>query len=212
MVVPDAPPELLGIGEADSVAIDPHKWLYAPLEAGCILVRDRAILRDTFSHHPPYYHFDGTDKEVPLNYYEYGPQNSRGFRALKVWLGLRQVGRHGYATMIGDDIRLAQALDRHVKDHPALQSLTQSLSITTFRYVPVDLTPGSEQVERYLNELNEALLNRLQRSGELFISNAVIGGVFALRACIVNFRTDMEDVAALPAIVVRHGAEIDARL
>lgn len=211
-MVPDASPDLLGISEADSVAVEPHKWLYAPLEAGCVLVRDQDALRDAFSHHPPYYHFDEIEEEVPQNYYEYGPQNSRGFRALKVWLGLRQVGRSGYATMIADDIRLAQALDQHVHEHPDLESLTQSLSITTFRYVPADLTAGAERVERYLDELNEALLSELQRSGEAFVSNAVITGVFALRACVGNFRTTLADITALPSIVVRHGAELDATL
>lgn len=210
--VPDAPPALLGIGQADSVAVDPHKWLYAPLEAGCVLVRDSGTLRDAFSHHPPYYRFDEIDEEVPLNYYEYGPQNSRGFRALKIWLALQQVGRSGYADMIADDIQLAQVLDQHVRSHPNLEPFTQSLSITTFRYVPSGLAPGSERVERYLNELNEALLTELQQSGEAFISNAVIAGVFVLRACVVNFRTTFADIAALPDIVTRLGTDIDARL
>ncbi len=71
------------------MAVDPHKWLYAPLEAGCALVRRPADLLRAFSYHPSYYHFD---HEV-TNYFDYGPQNSRGFRALKVWLALRQVGR-----------------------------------------------------------------------------------------------------------------------
>lgn len=210
-MLPDASADIRGIREADSVAIDPHKWLYAPLEAGCALVREPALLRDAFSYHPPYYHFDNDD-DPPINYYEYGPQNSRGFRALKVWLALRQVGRGGYEQMIGDDIALAQELDRLVRDHPELEALTQGLSITTFRYVPADLTAGSKSVDRYLNDLNEALLTRLQQSGELFISNAVIDGVFALRACIVNFRTSHADIASLPEIVARHGAALDAEM
>ena len=74
------------------MAVDPHKWLYAPLEAGCALVRDPERLRAAFAYHPPYYHFD----EQATNYVDYGPQNSRGFRALKVWLALRQVGAAGY--------------------------------------------------------------------------------------------------------------------
>jgi aromatic-L-amino-acid decarboxylase len=87
----EVPPDLRGIREADSVAVDPHKWLYAPLEAGCALVRTPELLRDAFSYHPPYYNFD-EDSTASINYYEYGPQNSRGFRALKVWLALRQAG------------------------------------------------------------------------------------------------------------------------
>ncbi len=205
------PADLQGISEADSVAVDPHKWLYAPLEAGCALVRNPEALRDAFSYHPPYYHF-GEHAEPTVDYYEYGPQNSRGFRALKVWLGLRQVGREGYVEMISDDILLAQELYRLVEAHPELQAFTQGLSITTFRYVPPDLTPGSESVEAYLNQLNAELLTRLQRSGEAFLSNAVVEGKFLLRACIVNFRTSLEDVEALPALVTRIGREVDVAL
>ncbi|MBV9709735.1 MAG: aminotransferase class V-fold PLP-dependent enzyme [Ktedonobacteraceae bacterium] len=207
----EVPPDLQGISLADSVAVDPHKWLYAPLEAGCALVRDPAILRRTFSHHPAYFYFD-EDTPSTINYHEYGPQNSRSFRALKVWLGLRQAGRAGYVEMISDDIRLAQELSRLVKAEPELQAFTQSLSITTFRYIPSDLTPGSEQVEAYLNRLNAELVMRLQRSGEAFLSNAVIGGTFLLRACIVNFRTALEDIEALPGIIIRIGREIDATI
>ncbi len=89
---------------ADSVAVDRHKWLYAPLEAGCALVRDPEKLRAAFSYHPVYYHF-GVEA---TNYFDLGAQNSRGFRALKVWLALQQVGREGYERMISDDIRLAR--------------------------------------------------------------------------------------------------------
>ena len=205
------PEALQGIGEADSVAVDPHKWLYAPLEAGCALVRKPEALRETFSYHPAYYLFAEQD-EATIDYHEYGPQNSRGFRALKVWLALRQVGRAGYVEMLSDDILLAQELYRLVEAHPELQAFTQGLSITTFRYVPSDLTPGSEQVEAYLNQLNAELLTRLQKSGEAFLSNAVVRGTFLLRACIVNFRTSLEDIEALPVLVTRIGREVDAAL
>ena len=101
-LLPDGPEELNHLGLADSVAVDPHKWLYAPLEAGCALVKDPGALRAAFSYHPPYYHF-GVEA---TNYVDFGPQNSRGFRALKVWLGLQQVGREGYERMLGDDVSL----------------------------------------------------------------------------------------------------------
>ncbi|NIR29581.1 MAG: aminotransferase class V-fold PLP-dependent enzyme [Gammaproteobacteria bacterium] len=204
-----APRELDGLREADSVAVDPHKWLYAPLEAGCVLVRHPGALAEAFSYSPPYYRFAGEEEEPRTNYYGLGMQNSRGFRALKVWLGLRQAGRAGYERMIGDDIRLARELFRFVGEAPELEALTQGLSITTFRYVPPELQGSGGNVEAYLNELNEELLSRLKRSGEAFLSNAVIAGKFALRACIVNFRTGIDDVEALPGIVVRHGRAVD---
>src|SRR5690606_16259617 len=171
---------------------------------GCALVRDRALLTDAFSFHPAYYNFDGGGDEPPVNYYELGPQNSRGFRALKVWLALRQAGRAGYARMIGDDVALARALYRAVDAHPSLQAHTQHLSITTFRYAP----PGVNADDAYLNDLNRELLNRLQAGGEAYVSNAVVEGRFLLRACIVNFRTTLADVEALPGIVARIGDEI----
>jgi glutamate/tyrosine decarboxylase-like PLP-dependent enzyme len=209
-VVPDAPADLHALSQADSVAVDPHKWLYAPLEAGCALVRDPELLRAAFAYHPPYYHFE----ERATNYVDYGPQNSRGFRALKVWLALKQVGAAGYRQMIAGDIRLSQAMARAVDAHAELQLITQGLSIATFRYVPRDLRAklGEEEAERHLDALNRTLLDRLQRGGETFVSNAVVDGRYVLRACIVNFHTTQGDVEALPDIVARAGRAVDAQL
>jgi glutamate/tyrosine decarboxylase-like PLP-dependent enzyme len=194
------------LGErVDSIAIDPHKWLYAPLEAGCVLVRDPEKLRAAFAYHPPYYHF-GVEA---INYFDYGPQNSRGFRALKVWLSLQHVGRKGYERMLADDIRLAKELFALVAKQTELETYTQSLSITTFRYVPLDIKSGSGEVEEYLNRLNTELLTHIQNSGQAYISNAVIDGKFLLRACIVNFRTSLTDIQALPGIVLNIGRELD---
>jgi aromatic-L-amino-acid/L-tryptophan decarboxylase len=205
--LPDAPPGLKALAEADSVAIDPHKWLYAPLEAGCALVRDPQALLDAFTYRPPYYAFDeGAD--APISFVDYGPQNSRGFRALKVWLGLRQVGREGYVRMLSDDIALAKDLHRLASEDPELEAWTTDLSITTFRYVPTGVEPGSAETEEYLNDLNREIRDRLEQGGETYLSNAVVGGTYLLRACIVNFRTTAEDIAALPGIVKRVGAEI----
>jgi aromatic-L-amino-acid/L-tryptophan decarboxylase len=211
-VAPNSPADLRGMSEADSVAVDPHKWLYAPLEAGCTLVRDRNALRDAFTQNRPSYYKLLQDEEEAVNYFEYGPENSRGFRALKIWLAIRQVGREGYAQMIGDDIRLSQTLFELAGAHPELQAFRQGLSIATFRYVPRDLKPGDEKVEEYLHQLNSELLGRLQKSGEAFLTNAVIGGTFVLRSCIVNFRTSLADIRALPGIIARLGAELDAAL
>jgi aromatic-L-amino-acid decarboxylase len=206
--LPDAPVALAALREADSVAVDPHKWLYAPLEAGCALVRDAARLRDAFAYHPPYYHFG----DAAINYFDLSPQNSRGFRALKVWLALQQVGREGYVEMISEDIRLAAELFAQIPLFPELETFTQSLSIATFRFVPADIERGAAEVEKYLDQLNSELLTRLQNGGEAYLSNAVVQGRFALRACIVNFRTSAADVHALPPLVVRVGKEVDAAL
>lgn len=207
-VLPDAPDALAGLHQADSVAVDPHKWLYAPLEAGCALVRDPEKLRTAFAYHPVYYHF-GVEA---TNYFDLGPQNSRGFRALKVWLALQQVGRKGYEQMISDDIRLARALFERISQYAELEPLTQSLSITTFRYVPTDLDSADASAAAYLDKLNLELLTRLQASGEVYLSNAVVHGKFALRVCIVNFRTSLTDIDALLPMVVRTGKDLDLAL
>jgi glutamate/tyrosine decarboxylase-like PLP-dependent enzyme len=208
--VPGAPESLQALSLADSIAVDPHKWLYAPVEAGCVLVRDPEALRRTFSYHPAYYHFD----EQVVNFFELGPQNSRGFRALKVWLALRQVGRDGYRRMIADDMLLAQHLHDCVSRHAEFEPATQELSITTFRYVPVDLreSVGTEPTEAYLDRLNRDVLVAVERSGEAFVSSGVVHGRFVLRACIVNFHTSLEDIEALLPLVSRLGREADAAL
>jgi glutamate/tyrosine decarboxylase-like PLP-dependent enzyme len=205
---PGAPAELAALKNADSVAVDPHKWLYAPLEAGCALVRKPEQLRNAFSYHPSYYHFE----EEATNYFDFGMQNSRGFRALKVWMSLKQAGREGYLKMIGDDIRLAQHLHSLTSVHPELEAISCGLSITTFRYVPPELRRrvGSADTEEYLNRLNTDILARIELGGEAFLSNAVVDGKFALRTCIVNFRTSLDDISALPELVARAGRQAHA--
>jgi aromatic-L-amino-acid decarboxylase len=206
-VVPACSELFAGLNEADSIALDPHKWLYSPLEAGCTLVKDPNHLVQTFSSHPVYYNFNADDEPATLNYYEYGLQNSRGFRALKVWLALQQVGKSGYRQMIGDDIRLSQFMFRLAEEHPALQAVTQHLSICTFRYVPPHLNDTNETAT-YLNRLNEQLLNALQRKGAVFLSNAMVNDRYCLRSCIVNFRTTEKDIREVIDLVVQEGRSL----
>ncbi len=210
--LPEASDDLKALAEVDSIALDPHKWLFAPLEAGCVLVRDAERLKAAFSYHPPYYHFDGDSGDEPTNYYEWSLQNSRGFRALKVWFILRQLGRSGVVHLIGENIRLAEMLHRAASEHPLLQAFRQGLSISTFRYVPEDLLDCMDEpgVADYLNRLNEELLTTLQRRGRVYLSKAVLDGVVVLRACIVNFRTREQDVLAVPELVAGVGEELDA--
>ena len=202
--VAGAPADLRGIALADSAVVDPHKWLYAPLEAGCVLVRDAQHLRNAFSYHPPYYRFD-TDA---VNYFDLGPQNSRGFRALKIWLAFQQAGRAGFAQSIADDIALAQCAFELFGEHPDFEAVTRNLSICTFRYVPRALraSVGTEATEVVLNQLNQTLLGAIETGGHAFLSNAVVGGRFLLRLCIVNFRTSLKDIESLPAWFAEAGA------
>ena len=198
------PADLAGLRAADSIAIDPHKWLYAPLEAGCVLVRDAAVLRDAFAYTPSYYRFEDAAEQPLPNYFELGPQNSRGFRALKVWLQLRQAGAAGYRRMIADDILLARRLDAGIDATPGLECGPGGLSVATFRFVPAQAPTGADR-ERWLDEINTALLDALQAGGEAFVSNAIVDGGCWLRACVVNFRSSAADVDMLPELVLRLG-------
>ncbi|HEY3406055.1 MAG TPA: aminotransferase class V-fold PLP-dependent enzyme [Ohtaekwangia sp.] len=201
-VLPELKSHFEGIAEADSIALDPHKWLYSPLEAGCTLVKYPQTLLNTYNTHPEYYNFSQEGSHA-INYYEYGFQNSRGFRALKVWTALQHAGRDGYRAMIAENIRLSMLLFQLAADHAELEAVTQHLSITTLRYTPPDTRD-----ETYLNRLNEALLNTLQQNGEVFLSNAIVHGKYCLRACIVNFRTTEKDIAEIIYIIVREGRKI----
>ncbi len=177
-----------------------------------MLVRDPDSLSRAFSFDPVYYNFAGDPDDPPVNFLSLGPQNSRGFRALKVWLGLRQAGSDGIVRLIREDIALTRALHRAVAQRPELEPLTCRLSISTFRYVPADLRAGAATHGEYLDRLNKAILDRLQRGGEAFVSNAVVDGRYALRACIVNFRTEAAQMDLLLDVAADLGARIDAEM
>lgn len=204
--LPELKNQFTGIEMADSIAIDPHKWLYSPLEAGCTLVKDCHALVDAYSFHPSYYNFEG-EEEPQTNFYERGMQNSRGFRALKVWLSMRHLGAEGHVQLIREDIELAKRLYSLLKDEPEIEVFSQHLSITTFRFRPKEFAND----QAYLNELNQALLNKLEAGGEVFLSNALVNGNFLLRACIVNFRTRLSDIRALVEIVLKEGRKLNPR-
>ena len=154
------------------------------------------------------YNFSKSGNEIAQNFYEYGLQNSHGFKALKVWLALQQVGRSGYEKLIREDIELSELLYDLAEEHPELEAVSQNLSITTFRYVPME----KNQTSAYLDTLNESLLNELQAGGEVFLSNANVFEKYCLRACIVNFRTTQKDIKEIIEIIIREGRKFHLRL
>ena len=208
-MLPEACEDLRALARADSVALDPHKWLYVPIEAGCAFARQRGVLQQVFSHLPPYYHafVDPASRQTRVNFNERGPQNTRGFRALKVWLALQRAGRQGYVETIRGDIAMARELHRLASERPELEAGTQSLSITTFRYAPSRLAAAGEQ---RLREVNESLLEALKKGGRAYVSHALVGERLFLRACVVNFRTRPADLEALVEEVCRLGRQAEA--
>jgi aromatic-L-amino-acid/L-tryptophan decarboxylase len=208
----DLRPLFAGIERADSIAFDPHKWLYTPHSGGCVLVRDMQVLPDSFSVTASYTFQDKERTGRGVDGTQLGPQFSRGFWALKVWLSLLAHGRRTYAARISHDAALARYLGARAEERPDFElAIPVGLSICCFRYVPPSL-PQGEGREAYLSLLNERLMTDAQQDGRTFFSNAVLGGRFFLRACIVNFRTEAEDLDATLDVAAEIGARLDAEL
>ena len=181
-----------GLERADSVSLDPHKWLYVPVDAGCLLFRDASAAKAAFStDDADYIKTHGYTDEEAFAFWDYGVELSRRFRALKVWLTLQYYGTRRIAEAISDDISLAAYLGEVVSNANDFELLAPvELSICCFRYVP----PGAEIDDAELDRLNERIMERVQKGGRAYLSNATVNGRFALRACITNFRTTKSDI------------------
>ena len=192
-----------GLERADSVSLDPHKWLYVPVDAGCILFHDSAAAMAAFStEDADYIKTHGYSDEEAFAFWDYGVELSRRFRALKVWLTLQYYGSRRIAEAISDDISLAAYLGEVISEAKDFELLAPvELSICCFRYVPTARMSDEE-----LDRLNEGVMERVQKGGEAYISNATVNGRFALRACITNFRTTKSDIDQTVA-AIRAAAE-----
>lgn len=200
---------LAGLALADSVAVDPHKWLQIPVEAGVALIRDRSLLRDTFSLVPPYLRTDGGEDGVegPVSFAELGFQQTRGFRALKIWFGLRNLGKGRIAELIDQNCRLAERLHAEVVNAPDFEALAPpSLSVVCFRAVP-PLLRGDDVG---LDALNRSIVERIQLGGAFFVAKTVVRGRTAIRVCIVNGAARPSDVSALVRLVRTEAAHVIA--
>jgi aromatic-L-amino-acid/L-tryptophan decarboxylase len=213
MLADDLRPLFAGIERADSIAFDPHKWLYTPQSGGCILVRDFESLRRAFDvDHVAYVVKDEEHTDWGVDLGRHSPNFSRGFWALKVWVSLLAHGRRAYARRISHDAELARYLAARVEEEPGFELMAPvGLSITCFRYVPEGLPDGPGR-DGYLDLLNGRLMTAIQLEGRVYCSNAVLGGRFCLRSCIVNFRTEAEDLDALLEVASELGAKLDAEL
>jgi glutamate/tyrosine decarboxylase-like PLP-dependent enzyme len=195
-----------GLERADSIALDPHKWLSVPVECGCVLVRDGALLRDTFSAVPSYLRTEEGKGFGGLPWLsEYGFQQTRGFRALKLWLVLQQLGVAGVRQLVSRHVELAETLAAQIDVTPDLERLsTPELSIVCFRYRP----PDRRRDDAALDLLNKRVMETVQSEGLAFVTNATIRGRFALRACVLHFATTEADLIALLLAVRNTGRRL----
>jgi glutamate/tyrosine decarboxylase-like PLP-dependent enzyme len=205
-IVASLAPLFSGMGRADSIAADPHKWLYVPYEAGATLIREPGRFSETFRKFPEYL---AQDPESPFPgpawFAERGVELSRGFKALKVWMGLKVHGRRAYAAQIENDVLLARFLAAEVDRRPDFERLAEPvLSIANFRYRP----RAGALPEAMLDSINRRIINRVVGDGSFFLAPTILKGRTALRVSITNFRTREEDLLALLDEAQRIGAEL----
>jgi glutamate/tyrosine decarboxylase-like PLP-dependent enzyme len=199
-------PLFASIEDADSLALDPHKWLYLPVDCGCVLYRDPEIARATFAHEAEYTRVIGQNADEAFAFWDYGPELSRRFRALKVWMLLKGVGLQALGEAIEKDLACARHFEKLVQNSEDFEMLAPvELSIFCFRHLPARLKrvlatarPSERKtIEEQLDAHNERLLLALQRDGSSYLSNARLRGRFSLRGCVMNFRTTLRDMEIL---------------
>ena len=205
-LAPSARPLFASIEEADSVALDPHKWLYLPVDCGCILYRDPEIARATFAHEAEYTRVIGQEADEAFAFWDYGPELSRRFRALRVWMLLKSVGLQALSEAIEKDLACARHFEKLVQNSEDFEMLAPvELSVFCFRHLPArlkdalaDASPSERgTIEEQLDAHNERLLLALQRDGSSYLSNARPRGRFSLRGCVMNYRTTLRDMEIL---------------
>ena len=219
-MVPDQRASFSGLELADSLSLDPHKWLYTPVDCGCLLLHDPAAARKAFVTEADYIKVHEEGETESFAFWDHGIELSRRFRALKVWLTIKYYGARRIAAAIKDDIAMAQYLAECVRAAPEFELLAPvELSICCFRYVPARYrsrliaATNSEQratIDAELNQLNERIMHTVQRGGNAYLSNAMLRGKFGLRACIINFRTTRADIDITLEVVQQAARQIDA--
>ena len=199
-----APEKFDGIEQVDSISLDPHKWLYQPLDCGCLLYRDIDNARKTFMYTGSYAKQLSSDPIEGFAFFEESMELSRRCRALKLWLSLRYHGLESFRAAIARDLEHAQRLSRAVDATPELERLAPvALSAVCFRHI---VRPDASEEER--NAFNLALLKRMIRRGKVYMSNAELKGKFCLRACIVNHLTKDSDIDAVVQEVLETAQEL----
>jgi glutamate/tyrosine decarboxylase-like PLP-dependent enzyme len=180
------PEKFRGLGEANSLSLDLHKWMYQPVDCGLLLYKDPSRARAAFSHTGEYARVLETEPDEGFAFFEESTELSRRFRALKIWLSLRYHGLNAFRTAIRTDLEHARQLADSIRNTPQLELLA-----------PVELSAVCFRCRDKSDELNADILRRVIETGRVYLSNANVHGHFALRACFVNHRTRSEDVALI---------------
>ena len=219
-MIPDQRANFLGLERADSISLDPHKWLYTPVDCGCLLFHDPNAARKAFVTEADYIKVHEQGETESFAFWDYGIELSRRFRALKIWLTLKYYGSRRIAESLADDIALAKYLAERVETAEEFELLAPvELSICCFRYLParlrqrLDTTNNNEEraaINAEVNRLNERIMHSVQRAGDAYLSNAMLGGKFGLRACIINFRTTRADIDITFDVVQKAARQMDA--
>ncbi len=198
------PGKFQGLMLADSISLDPHKWLYQPIDCGCLLYRDASAARRAFSQTGDYVRTLSKDPIEGFAFFDESMELSRRFRALKLWFSIRYHGLSALRKSIEKDLRHAQQLGKLIANEPLLQLLSPiELSAVCFRYVGRRNLPEAD-----LNWLNSEILGRIIRRGNVYLSNATIHSKFSLRACIVNHRTTDSDIESILTEVLAAAREV----
>ena len=175
--------------KADSVAIDLHKWLFVPFEVGCILVKDKNHLRETFSVIPEYQKFD-SDKNLQIDFSEYSFQQSRNFKALKVWMNFKAYGQANLKKAVEGSIRIMNHLAILVNRSSDFELVANGLSIVCFRYIGNCEVINTEEI----NTLNLKIVKLTETDKRVFIRETKLDGMVVLRGCCTNFRREKKQI------------------
>jgi len=201
------PEKFVGMNLADSISLDPHKWLYQPLDCACLLYRSTEAAQKAFSHSGDYARALTADPIEGFAFFEESPELSRRFRALKLWISLRYHGLAAFRDSIRKDLAQALRLAEAIRREPKLELIAPGeLSAVCFRYHGT-----GDKSEEELNQFNVQLLAGVVKRGRVYLSNATLTGKFCLRACIVNHRTTDADVDAVVNEVLATAKEMDAQ-
>jgi aromatic-L-amino-acid/L-tryptophan decarboxylase len=199
-----APQKFHDLDRADSISLDPHKWLYQPIDCGCLLYRDASAAQRAFAHSGDYVRALSGDRIETYTFFDESIELSRRFRALKLWFSLRYHGLAPFRKSIENDLEHAQRLGICIERTPELQLLAPiELSAVCFRYVG---NGGHSEIE--LNRMNSEILRHVLERGNVYLSNATLHSQFCLRACIVNHRTTDADIDSVSAEVLAAAREV----